>query len=80
MRSLPVTLGLVIYNDSLFESNGSPPLLPWTRSVFGPVDLSTGNISIRVELDKEKYFGEGIASLDFLKSMQKDNMWINRSK
>jgi glutamine cyclotransferase len=58
------TEGLLVSNDSLFESTGSPPGLPQSRSVFGPVDLTTGKINIRVELDKQKYFGEGIAFLD----------------
>lgn len=58
------TEGLLFYNDSLFESSGSPPFLPLARSVFGPVDLVTGQIQVRVELDKEKYFGEGIAYLE----------------
>lgn len=58
------TEGLLFFNDSLFESTGSPSFLPQSRSVFGPVDLVTGRINVRVELDKEKYFGEGIAYLD----------------
>jgi glutaminyl-peptide cyclotransferase len=62
--TLSFTEGLLIFNDSLFESTGSPAALPWTRSVFGPVDPVTGRISARVELDKEQYFGEGIAYLD----------------
>ena len=58
------TEGLLYFNDSLFESSGSPPFLPLARSVFGPVDLTNGQIRVRVELDKEKYFGEGITYLD----------------
>jgi glutamine cyclotransferase len=58
------TEGLLISNDSLFESSGSPNDLPRTRSVFGPVDLTTGKINVRVELEKQKYFGEGIAYLE----------------
>ncbi len=58
------TEGFLYYNDSLFESSGSPPFLPLARSVFGPVDLSDGQIKVRVELDKEEYFGEGITYLD----------------
>ena len=57
------TEGLLCFRDSLFESSGSPSFLPLARSVFGPVDLATGQIQVRVELDKEKYFGEGIACL-----------------
>ena len=62
--TLSFTEGLLLFNDSLFESTGSPATLPWTRSVFGPVDPATGRINTRVELDKEQYFGEGIAYLD----------------
>jgi glutamine cyclotransferase len=58
------TEGFLFYNDSLFESTGSPASLPWSRSVFGPVDLTTGMIRVRAELDKEQYFGEGIAYLE----------------
>jgi glutamine cyclotransferase len=58
------TEGLLISNDTLFESSGSPSFLPQTRSVFGPVDMATGKIDVKVELDKEKYFGEGIAYLE----------------
>lgn len=57
------TEGLIYYNDSLFESTGSPYFLPQCRSVFGPVNLATGRITVRVELDKDEYFGEGIAYL-----------------
>lgn len=62
--TLSFTEGLLFYNDSLFESTGSPSNMPFTRSVFGPVDLSTGIISVRVELDKQTYFGEGIACFE----------------
>jgi glutaminyl-peptide cyclotransferase len=57
------TEGLIIYNDTIFESTGSPYFLPQTRSVFGPVDPSTGRIIIKVELDEQTYFGEGITYL-----------------
>jgi glutamine cyclotransferase len=58
------TEGFLITRDTLFESTGSPEEYPRTRSVFGPVDLSTGRINIKVELNREKYFGEGIAYLN----------------
>ena len=58
------TEGLLYFSDSLFESTGCPPFLPAARSVFGPVDLATGRINVRVELDKEEYFGEGITYLE----------------
>ena len=54
------TEGFLFYNNQLFESTGSPEEFPKTRSVFGIVDLNTGKIDIKVELDKNIYFGEGI--------------------
>ncbi len=54
------TEGFLFYNNQLFESTGSPEEFPKTRSVFGIVDLNTGKIDIKVELDKNTYFGEGI--------------------
>ena len=44
----------------MFESTGSPSNLPQTKSVFGPVDLKTGKINVKAELDKTIYFGEGL--------------------
>jgi glutamine cyclotransferase len=54
------TEGFLFYNNQLFESTGSPEEFPKTRSVFGIVDLNTGKIDIKVELDRNTYFGEGI--------------------
>lgn len=54
------TEGLVFNNQQLFESTGSPSNLPETKSMFGVVDLKTGKINPKVELDRSKYFGEGI--------------------
>ena len=51
------TEGFLFYNNQLFESTGSPEEFPKTRSVFGIVDLNTGKIDIKVELDKNSYFG-----------------------
>ena len=56
--SMSFTEGLTVYNDQLFESTGSPAGSLF-RSVVGPVDLKTGKISVKAELD-QKYFGEGI--------------------
>lgn len=58
------TEGFLFSKDSLFESTGSMPPMSATSSVFGPVDLETGKIRIRVALDKKKYFGEGITYLN----------------
>ena len=58
------TEGFLFYNNQLFESTGSPEEFPKTRSVFGIVDLNTGKIDIKVELDRNSYFGEGIVILE----------------
>jgi glutaminyl-peptide cyclotransferase len=55
------TEGLLIQNGQLFESTGHTNSVPSSRSVFGPVDLQTGKIIVKAEIDKNKYFGEGIA-------------------
>lgn len=57
------TEGLLVHNGQLYESTGYPAEdnLPQTRSLFGAVDMQTGKINVKAELDKTKYFGEGIA-------------------
>ncbi len=55
------TEGLLVHNGQLFESTGHTNSYPSTRSLFGPVDLKNGKIDVKVEIDKKKYFGEGIA-------------------
>jgi len=54
------TEGFLFHDNQLFESSGSPDEFPKARSVFGIVDLKTGKIDIKAELDRNKYFGEGI--------------------
>jgi glutamine cyclotransferase len=54
------TEGFLFHDNQLFESTGSPEDFPSTRSVFGPVDLKTGKIDVKAELDRKIYFGEGI--------------------
>jgi glutamine cyclotransferase len=54
------TEGFLFHDNQLFESTGSPEEFPATRSVFGPVDLKTGKIDVKAELDRNIYFGEGI--------------------
>jgi len=58
------TEGFFISNGKLYESTGAARNLPQTKSLFGIVDLSTGKIDTKVELDKTKYFGEGITILN----------------
>jgi glutamine cyclotransferase len=57
------TEGFLFHEGRLFESTGATNL-PQTRSLFGEVDLETGNIEVRVELDRNKFFGEGITFLN----------------
>jgi glutamine cyclotransferase len=57
------TEGLLVYNGIIYESTGSPSDMPQTKSLFGTLDLSTGKINSKAELDKQKYFGEGICFL-----------------
>jgi len=57
------TEGLLVHDGQLYESTGSPDDLPQTRSLFGTLDTTTGKIDKKVELDRDKYFGEGICFL-----------------
>jgi glutaminyl-peptide cyclotransferase len=58
------TEGLLMHNGKLYESTGATRDLPQTKSLFGTVNLETGKIDIKVELDRNKYFGEGIVFLN----------------
>ncbi len=58
------TEGLLFYEGKLYESTGSPEELGQTRSLVGEVDLNTGQITKKLELDRNKYFGEGIVFLN----------------
>ena len=62
--TISYTEGLLIHNGSLFESTGHTNSYPSSRSEFGPVDLKTGRIDTKAEIDRNKYFGEGIAFLN----------------
>ncbi len=57
------TEGLLFHEGKLFESTGYNKEYPLTQSLFGIVDLKTGKIQPKVELDKNIYWGEGIAFL-----------------
>ncbi|GAO41379.1 glutaminyl-peptide cyclotransferase [Flavihumibacter petaseus] len=57
------TEGLFYANGKLFESTGSPDGLSQTESVIGYHDSATGRFQVKVQLDKQVYFGEGIAQL-----------------
>jgi glutaminyl-peptide cyclotransferase len=58
------TEGLLFHEGKLYESTGSPERLRQTRSLVGEVDLRTGRISPKIELDRSRYFGEGIVFLN----------------
>ncbi|MBC7864361.1 MAG: glutaminyl-peptide cyclotransferase [Bacteroidia bacterium] len=62
--TLSFTEGFLFNNGKLFESTGSPDNVPYTRSVFGDVDLNTGKINVKAELDRNEFFGEGILFLN----------------
>lgn len=58
------TEGLLFHDGKLFESTGSPQDIPYTRSMIGISDLQTGKFEQKIEIDRKKYFGEGIVFLN----------------
>jgi glutaminyl-peptide cyclotransferase len=54
------TEGFLFHDNKLYESTGSPEEFPYARSIIGIVDLKKGKTDVKIELDKSKYFGEGI--------------------
>lgn len=58
------TEGLLFHEGILYESTGADRDLPQTRSLFGSVDMKTGQITTKAELNKQQYFGEGITFLN----------------
>jgi glutamine cyclotransferase len=70
MKMLPhdttaFTEGLLFHDGQLYESTGTDIDMPESRrSLFGAVDTGTGKIRPKVEIDRNKYFGEGIAFVD----------------
>src|SRR5579871_2343865 len=69
MKSYPhdtsaYTEGFLFHDGKLYESTGTDSDWgPTRRSLFGIVDTLTGKIRTKVEIDKKKYFGEGIVFL-----------------
>jgi glutamine cyclotransferase len=57
------TEGFLFHNGQLFESTGSPDDIPQSKSMIGITNLTTGKFEKKIELDKTKYFGEGIVLL-----------------
>jgi glutamine cyclotransferase len=70
MKELPhdtsaYTEGLLFHDGQLYESTGTDNNMPDDRrSQFGTVDTATGKIHTKVEIDRKKYFGEGIVFLN----------------
>lgn len=58
------TEGFLFHDSKLYESTGATENLPQTKSLFGVVDLKTGKIDIKAEIDRNIYFGEGIVFLN----------------
>jgi len=59
------TEGFLVHDGQLYESTGYDSGMPENRgSRFGIVDLKTGKIQTKAEIDKHKYFGEGIVFLN----------------
>ena len=61
------TEGLEFYNGQLFESSGSGTAgdeKPAYPSAFGILNLKTGKVDRKVELNNHDYFGEGITFFD----------------
>ena len=58
------TEGLLVHDGQIYESTGTEPAMPaGRRSLFGVLDTHTGKISVKAEIDRNKYFGEGISFL-----------------
>lgn len=58
------TEGLFFHNGLLYESTGSPDDMPELRSMIVTTELHTGKNTLKTELDKYHYFGEGITLLN----------------
>ncbi len=54
------TEGFLFYDNKLYESTGAPENLPQTKSSIGFSNLENGKFELKVELNKNQYFGEGI--------------------
>lgn len=58
------TEGLLVHKGELYESTGATKDLAPTRSLFGTVNILSGEINVKAEIDRTKYFGEGITILN----------------
>jgi glutaminyl-peptide cyclotransferase len=81
MKELPhdtsaYTEGFLFHDGQLYESTGTVDNMPDDRlSRFGTVDSATGKLQTKVEIDREKYFGEGIV---FLKGKVYQLTWTTK--
>ncbi|HEY4209391.1 MAG TPA: glutaminyl-peptide cyclotransferase [Puia sp.] len=57
------TEGFLVHDGKIFESTGSPDQYANAESLVGIIDPVTGKLDQKIRLDKNKYFGEGIAFL-----------------
>ncbi len=55
------TEGFLFHEGHLLESSGAPDDIPQTRSIVGIADTKSGRLDKKIELDRKRYFGEGIA-------------------
>ena len=53
--------GFFVKDGLFYESTGAPVEFPDTRSQIGLMDIKKGKFSVKAELDRKIYFGEGIA-------------------
>jgi glutamine cyclotransferase len=58
------TEGLFVHDGKMYESTGSPDNIPFTKSMIGILNLKTGKLDKKIELDRNIYFGEGIVLLN----------------
>lgn len=58
------TEGLFVHEGKMYESTGSPENIPFTKSLVGILNLKTGKLDEKIELDRNIYFGEGIVLLN----------------
>ncbi len=58
------TEGFLFHDKNLFESTGDVDYLPQTKSTLGIVDLNSGKLNVKVEIDRDLYFGEGMVILN----------------
>jgi len=58
------TEGFFIHAGKFYESTGGTSEFSNTKSLFGILDTVTGQIDKKAELNKERFFGEGIALLN----------------